>query len=362
MSHIKVAIFTSVMLAGCGNGGGGGTTPSPSPSPTPMPTPSPWAAVKAEVEAFSVQDVAVVIGDATGTLFTIERGDVNANTPLASASSAKLLAGLTMISLIEKGALELGTGPADILAFWNADDQRSAVTLQQLLSFTSGFHARPTDLGCWNLGGIELQECARLIYADNLDAAPGTTFSYGPEHLHIAAAMAEVTQNAPFVDIFRTEIADPLNLTPGFRFETPSVTNPRVSGGAVVNAADYALILKSVLAGELVSDQGTFFTDFSGDVNYVYRPNAAGESAWRYGLGYWVECDLAQFSQTCLTNVTISSPGAFGFTPWVDFEHGYFGVIAMEEASVDGGSASAASVSLEQTLQPLIEEALAQIR
>ena len=58
----------------------------------------------------------------------------------------------------------------------------------------------------------------------------------------------------------------------------------------------------------------------------------------------------------------VSSPGAFGWTPWFDREAGYYAVIAMFRAPA-GGMAGAAgtvdfSVQLEQRLKPLIADAM----
>jgi len=79
---------------------------------------------------------------------------------------------------------------------------------------------------------------------------------------------------------------------------------------------------------------------------------------WHYGSGYWIECDSETFQSMCVDEPTISSPGAYGFTPWIDFENGYYAVIAMEEKRVGKAPASGYSVKLEQKLQPLIEAAL----
>ena len=54
----------------------------------------------------------------------------------------------------------------------------------------------------------------------------------------------------------------------------------------------------------------------------------------------------------------LSSPGAFGFTPWVDFGKGYWAIIAIEENTGKGFDPASVAVELEQALQPLIETAL----
>ena len=71
-----------------------------------------------------------------------------------------------------------------------------------------------------------------------------------------------------------------------------------------------------------------------------------------YGIGHWVERKDAQGHSTL-----VSSPGAFGFTPWLDRNVGYYAVIAMESGNTDTGVVPA-SVRLAQDLKPLIAQAL----
>ena len=55
----------------------------------------------------------------------------------------------------------------------------------------------------------------------------------------------------------------------------------------------------------------------------------------------------------------LNSPGAFGFTPWLDRTAGYYAILGMEldSASVDTGVVDFA-VKLQQELEPLIREQL----
>ena len=46
---------------------------------------------------------------------------------------------------------------------------------------------------------------------------------------------------------------------------------------------------------------------------------------FHYGLASWTEC-----APPAVNCPVISSPGAFGFTPWVDREDGYYAIIGME--------------------------------
>jgi serine-type D-Ala-D-Ala carboxypeptidase/endopeptidase len=70
----------------------------------------------------------------------------------------------------------------------------------------------------------------------------------------------------------------------------------------------------------------------------------------RYGLTAWLECDTPETG--C---ATISSPGAFGFTPWLDRDVGYYAILGMQ---VGNNPLTHFGVSLEQELKPLIVQAV----
>jgi serine-type D-Ala-D-Ala carboxypeptidase/endopeptidase len=72
----------------------------------------------------------------------------------------------------------------------------------------------------------------------------------------------------------------------------------------------------------------------------------------KYGLTAWLECTTP--ATGC---ASISSPGAFGFTPWIDREAGYYAILGMETTSTQGEIVNWA-VALEQQLKPLIFAAI----
>ncbi|GAA4043675.1 hypothetical protein GCM10022213_12930 [Parerythrobacter jejuensis] len=337
--------------------------PTPNPSPTPTPTPTPTTSVRFEpvigaIEAYQDNDFAVLVGDGSGTIFTYTKGVFQLDQQRAIASASKWLTATTIMRLVDQGLLSLADNPQTYLTYWTSDamDDRSRVTLEQLLSFTSGFNARPGSLGCVNTGASALQNCVRSIYDDGLDAVPGDTYSYGPEHMQIAAAMAEVATGKAYGDIFVEQISIPLGLSNASRFVSPSLTNPLASGGAASTAEDYALFLTKLLADEIVADRATLLADRTNSVAIEFRPQGASEFGdWHYALGAFVECDNPSFDADCADDRIYSSPGSFGWTPWIDLENGYWGLIARRGER----NTARVAVELEQQLQPLIVAALA---
>ncbi|MGB3622472.1 MAG: hypothetical protein WBA20_14075 [Ketobacter sp.] len=71
-------------------------------------------------------------------------------------------------------------------------------------------------------------------------------------------------------------------------------------------------------------------SDQIGNANIAYSPVNAGplELDWHYGFGQWIECPSVPFA--CSVTTRISSPGAFGAYPFIDFEQQYFGIVARE--------------------------------
>jgi CubicO group peptidase (beta-lactamase class C family) len=367
------AISTVALLttAACGGGDGSPTpasvtatqTPAPSPTPTPAPTPPPtgtrdFSAVTEAIDDYADDNFAVLIGDADGQLFAYTKGAFALDEQFAIASASKWLTSATIMRLVDKGILSLDDNPQDYLSFWTADlmDARSSITLEQLLSFTSGFNQTPGSLECTPATTVTVRECVQQIYNDGLDTNPGAGFSYGPEHMQIAAAMAETATGMGFAEIVRTELVQPLGMSSATGFVSPTTINPLASGGAASTADDYALFLTTLLREELVADTDAFLADRIGDMPILFRPRASGDFGdWRYALGAFVECDQPVFDDSCVSAATHSSPGSFGWTPWIDRKNGYWGLIARRGAR----NSAPIAVELEQILQPLIVDALA---
>lgn len=358
-------LLGSAALSACGGGGSSSqpapnpppvATPSPTPPPTPTPTPAPapsFADIQAAIDASPVADIYVAIGTRSGIIYRYQKGGFSpaAATPIASAT--KMLSAVTILRLVEAGRMNLSDHPQRYLSYWTNDpaDPRSRVTLQQLLSFTSGFNATEGDRGCIADGSTTIAECAREFYRRGLDTQPGSAFSYGPAHLQIAGAMAEAATGMSFPQLFRQQVADIAGMSGATAYVFASASNPRLSGGATSTIEDYAAFLAAMLDGRMLTDIDTYVADRTAGLPVLHAPEApAASGEWHYALGAWRECDDRPFSSNCAAARLVSSPGAFGWTPWIDFDRGYWAVIGMEERN----RGSNEGVALEQRLQPLI--------
>ena len=108
---------------------------------------------------------------------------------------------------------------------------------------------------------------------------------------------------------------------------------PQLAGGASGTAADYARVLRKLMAGQLrmgaLLGTQAVCTNPLTCVQALSAPIPSSES-WHYSLGRWVEDDPQ------LGDGAFSSPGAFGFYPWIDASKTYYGVLARQTASGGG--------------------------
>lgn len=357
------AILISTLLLTCVNCGGGTSTNVPSTpvsgSPPPTASQPDFSAVTAEADASIAGDLAILIGDDTGILFKYEKGDYESDDQVAIASASKMIFGLLLWDMIESGDLSRDDTPDSYISFWTgmAGDARSEITLDQLLGFVSGFNEPPGNPGCIGDGAIALTDCIEAIYLDGLDTLPGNAFYYGPEHMQVAGLMASAATGQTIAELIDTRLSQPFGLTQTL-YPAVAGDNPRFSGQMRSSANDVAQLLTAVLVGDLVSDRDGFLQDRTASATFGNRPAGLDALDWHYGFGFWKECDDLSYTTACDNNPIISSPGAFGFTPWIDFERGYWGIVAIEAVSIGSRPASEVSVELQQNIQAIIEEEL----
>ncbi len=301
--------------------------------------------------------LAVYAPDGT-KLFEQMYGDFSADRRVAIASASKLVSGVTLFRLIDAGYLSLDSTTAQVLG-WSGD--KGEITLRHLLSFTSGLSP---EHACTYQSGVTLAECVDEIAQEDLVASPGARFDYGSTHLHVAARMAEVAVGASWNDIYEEQIRAPLQLAPEFAFYAGprqgiglQPINPLPAGGMRASMNDYASVLQFVYhKGQWQGSQliGPHIFDLQAVQPYpdAVMGNTPSALNARYGLTAWLEC--ATPATGCST---ISSPGAFGFTPWLDRETGYYAILGMQLD--DFRNDRGLGPRIQQTLKPLIAEAVA---
>lgn len=314
------------------------------------------------VDRFAIPDVAIIIGDERGVLFRHQRGAMTTDRVVFIASASKLLLGTTAWLLVEDRVFAPTTKASALIDFWSLDpvDPRSAVTFEQLFAFTSGFNGTSEQSSCIGSVSYSLRGCVQEIYNGGTDSLPNGSFNYGNEHMQIAAQMMVQARGRSVDTIMRERLFDRLGVSSDTRYTLGAGDNPTYAGGMRSSGEDYARVLAAILKGDIFLDRPGFLTDRTGSRPLATVPPAISRNrlSWRYGWGFWKECSGPSYRESCNVTPVISSAGAFGFTPWVDFSRGYWAIIIMEEPLNRGYDPAELSISLEQELQPLIASAL----
>ncbi len=284
-------------------------------------------------------------------------GAYSAATVIPIASGSKWLAAATIMTLVDAGKLQLDDPVSMYLPEFSG--QPGQMTLRQLLSHTSGMVGKdgvnlPPEQACLGDRRTTLAACVEQLRQVPLEAAPGTQFDYSGAGFQVAGRMAEVSAGQSWADIFEQRMAAPLGMT--------STTfgrgdNPRIAGGVSTSMHDYAQFLRMLLhSGTLDGQQvlapasvAEMERDQTNGVPIFYSPQTKyGGPELRYGLGVW---------RTRVDSVgnalEVSSPGAFGFTPWIDREHNLLGILMVVD---QGPRVYPVAEQLKQLTRTLVEQ------
>ena len=266
-------------------------------------------------------------------------GSYTLGTRIRIASASKWLSALTLARLVDKGQMRWTDTVGQY--FPNIEAAKRPITLAQLFSHTSALPGG--DDSCMSNPLYTLASCANRILQEPLIGTPGTVFSYGGNSMQVAGRMAELATGKAWDDIFIDEMVTPLGLN-ATDFATASTasgyvrnTNPRIAGGVRSTLEDYGKVVDMVLAYGCLDNSTTQFclpgrrflarttieamaNDRTvGTVDISRPPTSTG---FGYGIGQWIDPT---------SPLIVSSPGAFGFTPWVDRVNQVAGVFLVDD-------------------------------
>ncbi|HVY23490.1 MAG TPA: hypothetical protein VG962_09080 [Steroidobacteraceae bacterium] len=108
----------------------------------------------------------------------------------------------------------------------------------------------------------------------------------------------------------------------GFNFTYDS---PQLAAGIKTSAQDYAFFLREILNDQLLMHDalGTHAVCTNPlTCNTALSTPIPSNESWHYSIAHWVEDD------PLVGDGTFSSPGAFGFYPWIDASKTYYGILA----------------------------------
>ena len=252
------------------------------------------------------------------------------------ASGSKWLSGLTVARLVDKGTMRWSDTVGQY--FPNAPADKKGITLAQLFSHTSALP--DTDNPCMANQRITLGDCANTILANStLIGTPGKVFAYGGNSMQVAGRMAEIASGKSWDDLFIAETATPLGLTQtDYAYDSTvagyvRMANPRIAEGGRSTLEDYGHVVDMLLAdgrynGKVYLSPATLAAmsiDRTVGTQNLSRPPYT--DGFGYGIGHWIDSANAPDA----TALVISSPGAFGFTPWVDHGANVAGVLLVKD-------------------------------
>jgi CubicO group peptidase (beta-lactamase class C family) len=365
-----LVVFLLASTSGCGGGGAvhdGGNDTRPDGGPAPdapgEAAASSWSHVEdalaraAEAAGPGAAFGLTVWDNADRRVFERMVGGFTPDRRVAIASASKMISGLVIFESVRRGELSLEATTGEVLGWTGAN---ASITMRHLLSFTSGLGREAL---CTVNPLVTLATCVERIRDAPVVAPPGTRFDYGSTHLHVAARMAEVAAGKTWAQLFDEALRVPLGLPPEVAYFTApkqatGVINPLIAGGLRASMNEYAPMLALVyhhgaFGGRIVGTRALFQEQTREpfpDVVIGQSPVADIGLSARYGLTAWLMCDTP--AAGC---ASISSPGAFGFTPWLDREAGYYAILGMElpRDTADSGVVDFA-VKLQQELAPLV--------
>jgi len=262
-------------------------------------------------------------------------GSVDLQQPIRIASATKWLSGAVLLSLVDEGRLKLDDPASRYIPSFSG--AKAGITVRQLLSHTAGLPMTHPSL---DRRDISLEEAVDAIGGAPLMSAPGQVCMYGDASIQVAGRIGEIAGGLAWSALFRSKLSGPLGMTHTQCEGAAPTRNPHLAGGAISTARDYAgflvmlidkgeyrgrRILSRAAVDEMLRDQTRGsplrFNPFE------YFPELFPE--WRkvrYGICNWLEA----FDGATGTVVEASSPGAFGFCPWIDLRRKLAGVFVAE--------------------------------
>lgn len=256
------------------------------------------------------------IGDRSGALGSgqIGAGAPSGSTIMTIASSSKWLYGAYVA---ERRAGNLGA-TADV----------------PYLNFTSGYSN--FDLPLCGVA-FTVADCLSGDRGTRNDVeAAGRLYHYDSAHMQVHAlsmGLGPLSPSALATEV-RSRLGTDIQLT---------YAEPQLAGGVNMSAEAYARFLRKLLIGSPTPlrmggllGSNAVCTLPGRCPTAVFSPS---QDDWHYSMGHWVEDDPRTSPPG---DGSFSSPGAFGFYPWVDATRQWYGVLAREStAAGHGGMASA---------------------
>jgi hypothetical protein len=250
-----------------------------------------------------------------------------------------------------------GTYVAQTKAVYYKGQWRIPAALVPFLNFTSGYE-NMTDYCPPNVTAT-VGACGQLSNGALINPVPNDTqtpgdagkFYYNSGHLQVLEAgydpsIAGVMNGASetYDDLTADVVSTLANANKGV-FVDMAYTNPDVAGGVEISAGEYANFLQGLISSNTSLIMNALLRPTASDpyavctnpwdntcVNSQGQPAAVwspvpGSLSWHYSITHWIEDDPET------GDGAYSSPGKYGFYPWIDATKTYYGIVARYDAT-----------------------------
>ncbi|MEK6702234.1 MAG: serine hydrolase [Planctomycetota bacterium] len=349
MNMLQNAAAALMLIAGTGFGQPQPAAQPPSP-PSPKSEPAPakavgpaetfraqgydWskldAALDKLIDKAKLPGAAMVVYKDNTLIYQRYLGNYTPDTAVMIASSSKWLSGAVIMSLVDEGKLDLDAPISKYLPYFEGD--KAAITVRQAFSHTSGLESDYAPAENWL---IPMDSAARKVAEDaELVAKPGAEFRYGGTSMQVVGRVAEVVSGKSWNELFKAKLTDPLKMSHTQFGKRGAAPNPLLSGGVSSTLPDYLRFLRAVAGnGEfegvrVLSEKAVneMSADQTKGAKMMRQTASRAADGSRYGIGNWVDRKNDKGE-----SVSNSSPGKFGFRPWIDRSRGTLGILMIED-------------------------------
>lgn len=292
----SLPLVAAAVVAACG--GGGGDDPPPGPSSADRSAAAATTAQSTTNQCAPVKPFYWEVGDKNAKLAS---GSVTSTTDPTVYTSATVMniasASKWLYSsyVVEKRAGVLSASDIKFLNFQSG--------------YTNFFTCLPSQT---------VQQCVDFGNNGVYDASTDGKFDYDGGHMEKHASL--IGLGALDNGTLAAELHSQLGSDVAFTY-----AQPQLAGGIDTSADDYARFLRKIVGGSLKMHDALgshpVCTNPATCAASAFSPTPSNVS-WHYSIGHWVEDDPS------LGDGAFSSPGLFGFYPWIDAGRTTYGIVA----------------------------------
>lgn len=263
------------------------------------------------------------------------------------ASATKWMAASIVMRVGEEGWYDLDDRVGDYLEVMEQAG-KGDFTIRHAFSMSSGlyddsrYHTQPN---------LTLEQSVAEIAANvPIIFPPGTEVAYDGKQMQVVGLIAQQETGVDWRTLAQTRLFDPCGMTSTdyLRFGT----NPAVAGGIQTTPVDYMRFLRMLMNNGQANGQqvlspailAEMFTNQTYGLPIRETPIpeesnwfAEGDGEFHYALGSWVMVEAPDGGPVR----ELTSPGAWGTHPWVDFDRDIYGIVFLDvpvstDAAIEG--------------------------